>query len=320
MTHKKNKNSKHNKKIKHNNKGYKNVVFIVVFVLLSIIIIKSKFIERNYKTTQIILNNENITNKMFNSLIFENSQIYMSYDDIKEFLDKTLYTESQTGLVVTSSNRKIAVINEEEQTLKVNGSNVEVKDITIKKDEKLYIAISEMKSVYNFELEKIDKTNTIIIDMLDKKRIKAYVTRNVKIKKETRFLSANIDEVKKGNWIYFISDEKKYAKVRTQNGIIGYVKNKALTNYINERDDFLEKTKSFKEENAIIKDISKEDISTFEKRQNIINKILQQTIKNDKMYVHIFYNGDENMYFERFKIEIVPILKECGIEIEFQTT
>ena len=65
-----------------------------------------------------------------------------------------------------------------------------------------------------------------------------------------------------------------------------------------------------------MKDITKEDISSFKKRENIINLILQQAIKNDKMYVKISYSGENNIYYERFKIEVIPILKECGVEIE----
>ena len=38
-------------------------------------------------------------------------------------------------------------------------------------------------------------------------------------------------------------------------------------------------------------------------------------IKNDKMYVKIQYNGEDDFYFERFKIEVKPILKECGVAV-----
>jgi len=316
MANKKTKNNKNTKKIKNNNKGYKKLAFVIILILLSIFIIKNRTIKKNYETTQIILNNENISHKLENDIIFENNQIYMSYNDIKTILDKTLYTEESTGLIITTSDRKLAIINKEEQTLKINGSNVEVKNIVIQKNETLYMAISELKNVYNCEIEKIDETNVITIDMLNKKCIKAYSKKNIKIKEKNELLSSNIDEVKKGNWVYFISEENGYAKVRTQNGIIGYVKNNLLNNFITERDDFIEKAKTFKEENSIMKDITKEDISSFKKRENIINLILQQAIKNDKMYVKISYSGENNIYYERFKIEVIPILKECGVEIE----
>ena len=315
MSQKKVKKNKHNKKNK-NNKNYIKIVFIIILVLLCFIIVNNKSIKHNYEKMQIIIDNENITENIEKPLIIEKDHIYMSYNDIKSFLDNTLYIEDQTNLIITASDKKIGVINPEEQTLKINGSNVEVKNITLKKDEDLYIAISELKKVYNYEIEYLDKTNIIIIDNLNKKCIKAYAKKNLKIKKEKNKLSTNVEEIKKGNWLYFINEENEYSKVRTQNGIIGYVKKNTLDNFINEREDFIEEKKIFKEENSINKDISKVDISSFEKRQNIINLILQEAIKNDKMYVEISYNGENNIYYERFKIEVVPILHECGIEVK----
>ena len=129
--------------------------------------------------------------------------------------------------------------------------------------------------------------------------------------------SKYIEKVKKGDWLYYIEDKDGYSKVRTQSGNIGYVKKKKLTNFVNERDDFIEATKTFKEEESISKDITNVDISTFEKRQNIINSLLQQAVKNDKMYVNISYSGENSINYERFKIEAVPMLKECGIEVKF---
>ena len=311
------KKNKQNKKRKHNNKGYKKVAFIIVLVLLLLFIIKHKPIKKNNEITKLVLNNENITSKLAHSIILENNQIYMSYEDVKQFFDEALYTEEDTGFIITTSDKKLAFIKKDDQTMKVNNSNVDVKDIIIEHNNRIYIAISELKIVYNYEIEKIEKTNIITIDMLNKKSVKAYVNKNIKIKENNSIISKTVDDVKKGNWLFFINDEGSYSKVRTQDGIIGYVKKKYLTNFINEREDFIEESKAFKEENSINKDISNEAISSFEKRQNIINSLLQEAIKNDKMYVQISYNGEENFYFERFKIEVVPILKECGIEIIF---
>ena len=311
------KKTKNNKKRKHNNKGYKKIVFVIVLILILIIVIRNKPIKKNNEITQLVLNNKNITKELLDPIIIENNQIYMSYEDIKKFFDETLYTEEDTGCIITTSDRKVAIIKKDEQTIKVNNSNVDVKNIIVEQDNKTYIAMSELKIVYNYEIEKIEKTNIITIDMLDRKSVKAYANKNIKIKEDKSIASKSIDDVKKGNWLFFINDEGSYSKVRTQDGIIGYVKKKYLTNFINEREDFIEESKAFKEENSINKDISNEAISSFEKRQNIINSLLQETIKNDKMYVQISYNGEENFYFERFKIEVVPILKECGIEIIF---
>lgn len=309
---------KHNTKsnIKHNNKGYKKIAFVIVLILLLFIIVKNKSIKNNYNSIQIILNNENITEKLENPIIIENEQIYMSYNDIKDFLDKSLFTENETNLIITASDKKLAVIDPQNQTLEINSSNVDVKNIVIDRDEKKYIAISELKNVYDYDIKNIKKTNIITIDSLNKRSIKAYAKKNLKVKKDKALLSSNIDEIKKGNWLYYINEENDYAKIRTQNGFLGYVKKKSLANFVNERDDFVEEKKEFNEENALKYDISKEDLTTFEKRKKIINIILQEAIKNDNMYVQIIYTGEPNFEYERFKIEVNPVLRECGITIK----
>ena len=314
MSQTKKQNNKRNKK--HNNKGYRRIAFVIVFILLFLVVIKNKPIKNNYTNIQVILNNENITEKIESPIIIENEQIYMGYNDIKNFLDESLYTENETNLIITASDKKIAAINPQNQTLEINGSNIEVKNIYLERDGKKYIAVSELKNVYNYEITNIKKTNIITIDSLNKKSTKAYAKKNLKVKKENNALSANIDVIKKGSWLYFINEENDYAKIRTQNGVLGYVKKKSLANFVNERDDFIEEVKEFSEENALKQDISNEDLTTFEKRKKIINIMLQEAIKNGNMYVQIIYTGESNFEYERFKIEVIPVLRECGITIK----
>ena len=119
------------------------------------------------------------------------------------------------------------------------------------------------------------------------------------------------------NWLIFINEEDGIAKVRTQTGKIGYVKKKQLDDFVTERENLEENNDNNTQQSNILEyDITKKDISTFEKRQNIINLILQEAIKNGKMYVKIINNGTDSEEYQRFKIESVPMLKECGIKIE----
>lgn len=314
------KNSKHTKKINHkkgNNKSYKTIAFVVVFIIIIVIIINLKNAPKklSYENIQIILNNDNITAKLQDEIMVEDEKVYMSFHDVGQFLDKTIYQEEGTGLIITTSNKKIATIKKDADNITINGANQKVKDMLIEKDEKIYIAISQLENVYDYECNYIADSNVVTIDNLNKKFIKTYAKKKIKIKEENKMFSKVIDKVEKGNWLIYISEEKGIAKVRTQNGAIGYVKKSLLDNFITEREDFIEATNTSSEEKVLEYDITKKDISNFEKRSNIINLILQEAIKSDKMYVKIIYNGTNNSEFERFKIEIVPVLQECGIKI-----
>lgn len=309
------KDSKHKKNKKRNNKSYKKIAFVVMLILIVGIFIKNSNNKNEEEKIQIIIDNNNITTELKDSLIKENEKIYMSFDDIQKFLDNTIYKENETNLIITTSPKKIATLKYREDTISINSSIQKEKNVIIEKNEKDYIAISELENVYDYEFKYISINNTVTIDSLNKKMIKAYTKKNIKVKEKNNIVSRTVDKVEKGNWLIYISEEKGMAKVRTQNGKIGYVKTKYLDNFITEREDFNESNNSVSEK-KLEYDISKKDITTFEKRQNIINLILQEATKNDKMYVKIIYNGTSEQEYNRFKIEIAPILNECGIKVE----
>ena len=310
------KSSKHIKNKKQNNKGYKKIAFVVIFILIVIIAIKNSNKVQNTENTQIIINNNNVTKELQNNLIKENDKIYMSFEDIQKFIDNTIYKEDETGTIITTSPKKLATLKTGEDQININGASQKEKDIVIEKNNKDYIAISELENVYDYEFKYIPTTNIATIDSLNKKMIKAYAKKTIKIKEQNNLFSKNIEKVEKGNWLVCIEQEGKMTKVRTQNGNIGYIQTNKLNNFVTEREDF-NLVDNSQTNNKLEYDISKKDISTFEKRQNIINLILQEAIKNDKMYVKITYNGAEEQKYDRFKIEITPILSECGIKVEF---
>lgn len=292
------------------------LICVIIFTIFFVITNKNKSNNKNNNDINLLLNNENITSKLKSSVVIENEQIYLSYDDIKSFIDSTLYTEEESKNIITTSDKKLAVINIEEQTLEINNSSLDVENITITKDDIIYIAISELQNAYDFEINYNNQTNIITIDNLNKKSIKAYVKKDSKIKEKPQFFSTVIDEIKKGDWLYYIDEQKPYAKVRTQKGIVGFIKSKILINFEIERKDFVEEDKEFNEEETLITDISKKDITSFKERKDVINDILKEAVKKEKKYIEITGKEDEIELLERFKLEAKPILAECGISLK----
>lgn len=317
MSKKKSKHIKSKKKNKNNGRSYKKIAFVIVLILIIIIGAKNVKKEKHSNELEIILNNENITGRLKDHILTENNQVYISSEDVQNTIDNTIYKEDD-GSIITTSSKKIAIIKPGEDNIEINSSKQDSKDIVLEKDGTEYLAISELENVYDYEFEYNSANKIITIDSLSKKKIKAYANKNIKIKSEEKSSSKVIDRVKKGNWLIFISENNGLAKVRTQNGKIGYVKKKYLNNFVTEREDFKEKENNdISPEKKLEYDISKKDITTYEKRKNIINLILQEAIKNDKMYVKIIFNSTEEQGYNRFKIEILPIFNECGIKVEF---
>ena len=294
-------------------KKQKNIVFFIIAIVLVFLIIKyfsgNKY-ERN-EITNIFIDNNNITSNINNEIKIKDDIIYMSINDIKQFIDKTIYIEDKTDTIIMTSDKKLASIKINEKIITVNGTKINIYCTPFEENQIIYVPISEMENVYDIDLQYNKETNIVTIDFLFNKLDKAYVSKNVKLKKENKRFSNNLEKIEKGNWIIYISEENGMAKVRTQNGNIGYIKKKYLNNFIIERENM-----SFEEnepEGSFLEySIQNNDISTYEKRFKIINDIWTKAVNKDIMKVKI-NNSNDREGIERFKIEIIPFLKESGI-------
>ena len=303
-------------KIKRKNKNSKKIFLVIIAIIIIIFIIKNNKKEEISTKTRIIIQNQECTSQLQNDLIRNEDVIYMSLEDIKNLIDNTIYQEKD--LIITSSDKKIATLKIDKDNVKINGSKITIKGKPYKTEqEKIYLPISEMKNIYDMDFIYIDKSNTVTIDYYSKELKKAYTRKKVAIKSEAKNNSRTIQKVKKGDWLVYISDENGWTKVRTQEGNIGYVKTKKLTNFITERENMNTNENSKVIDKYLRKDISKKDISTYSKRQKVIESILNEAINKEYFGVKIIFKDDQEGK-ERFEIESEPMLKECGIKIVFE--
>lgn len=212
-------------------------IIIVVVIIVAIVITKNIIKSNQLKITNLIINNNNVTKRLKQNLIIEDDVIYMSMADIKNFFDIYIYEDKDNNQIITTSDKKVATIKFNSNSININGSEKNIY-ATIKKEEDIiYLPISEMKDVYDIEIEKIEKTNRIIINSINKAQKKAYASKSINVKSKPQMFSLSVDKIKKGNWLYYIStDEKGWAKIRTEDGYVGYVKENKLTNYVTVRE------------------------------------------------------------------------------------
>ena len=97
-----------------------------------------------------------------------------------------------------------------------------------------------MKEVYDIEIEYLPDTKVVTMDSKDREQKKAIVNSNVAVKSSTNFIAKTVDRVKKGENVIVVSSENGNAKIRTQNGKLGYIKANKLTNEITVREDMHE--------------------------------------------------------------------------------
>ena len=209
-------------------------IFITIVIIIAIGIIgmiaNEFIILDNNKTTNLIINNKNITANLKNDILIEDNTIYLSKDDIANFFDKYIYEDKDTKQIITTYEKKSAAIGFDKNVITINGSQQKIYAHAIERDNKIYLPISEMKDVYNVEIENIEKTKVITMDSLEKEQKKAIVNSDVSVKSTTDFIAKTTDRIKKGDTVVLVSSKDGYSKVRTENGKLGFVKSDKLDN------------------------------------------------------------------------------------------
>lgn len=225
---------------------------IVVAIFLAIVIFAIK-IAGNYKNKDIIgkinlvINNSNVTSDLKQDIfIDENDVIYISKDDIENFFDNYIYYDEKYNQIITGSATKIANMVVGENTATVNSAEVDLKSPVIEKDSEYYIPFSELDSVYNVDIEYVN--NRVVIDSLDRKYQIATVAKDINVKSNPTNLSRTVDKVKTGDTVVISNREDDlvksgWQKIRTSNGVLGYVKENTLGKINTIREDIVETTK-----------------------------------------------------------------------------
>lgn len=215
---------------------------IIAFIILLIIayIANDFIILGKNTTTNLVINNRNVTGDLKKDILIQDGEIYISKQDLGNFFDKYIYEDEENNNIVTTYNKKIAEIGFERNVININGVDRNTYTHAIKQDDTVYLPINELKDVYDIEISHIEDTKVLVIDSISREQKKAVVNGNLAVKSSKNFIAKTIDRVKKGECVIVISVEDGYARVRTERGKIGYIKANKLSNEVVVRQDMEE--------------------------------------------------------------------------------
>ena len=206
---------------------YKIIVIVMFLVVIGFILnIAPNYIIDNSGKIGIIINNNDVTKSLKNDIYVENDIVYISSKDVANFFDGSIYYDNKYDQIITCSDTKVATLGINKQEIYINSSKVSINGSVTKKDNNFYLPFSEMEKVYNVEITYNKNSKIVTIDSLDRKQEKANSAKDCDIKYLATDLSKTVDKVKKGDTLIVVSnkDNNGWIKVRTENGIMGYVK------------------------------------------------------------------------------------------------
>ena len=243
----------------------------------------------------LIINDKNITEELKENIVFSDEPlgIYLSFDDIKNIFDKNIYYDKDEDLIVTTSNTKIASFKLNDNKMSINGVEKIMDAVAFKNEDIIYIPITELDVVYNIYehlISNADGTRVLVIDELNSGFIKATVTGESVIKYKPRLLSKSIGKTTIGEEVAcFYTTSKGWRLIRTESGILGYVKANKLDNEYIVRQDYNDEIKT-----AEITTSLKDGITLSLYNNEESTKIIIKTLFNLKENGTLVINEDLN--------------------------
>ena len=210
-------------------KCFLTILAIIILAIIAMIVNDFVIIDNN-KTTNLIINNKNVTSSLKQKVLIKDDIIYLSKQDISNFFDKYIYQDEKTEKIVTTYDKKIAEIGFDENEININGSDKQISAHAIEKDGQIYLPISEMTDVYNIEISDIKESNIVTMDSLEREQKRAIINSNCAVKASSNFIAKTVDRVKKGDAVIVVSSDKGYTKIRTANGKLGIIKTNKIEN------------------------------------------------------------------------------------------
>ena len=215
---------------------------VIVAIILGLMVFAIK-IAPNYArdefadVTNLVINNNNITRNVKNNIIIEDNTIYLSTDDMQNFFDEYLLIDNENERVITTSNTKTVVLPFDGTSITVNSVPKTIEHSLLIRNETIYLPITDLTDVYNIEVNYYAESNIITIDSLNRKFVEALCSKNMSVKYLPTMFSKTVDKVERGDTLVLVQDketnenivEDGFIKVRTENGEIGYVKQKDIT-------------------------------------------------------------------------------------------
>ena len=207
----------------------------LIFIMLALIIILINIAPNYLKLTKtddikLIINNNDVTNGLRTPIINMNNENYLSLADYKNFFDE--YLEEDSSSIVTTSNTKTVKIQKNSNRIRVNGSEVSIKNTSMTSDNVTYLPISDMSKVYGYEYSYNEKNKSLIISSLNKKLVQAISAKDQSLKYKPTEISRDIEKISRGDIVVIVQDTTKdsdieingWYRIRTATGNMGYIK------------------------------------------------------------------------------------------------
>lgn len=309
------------KKKKISIKSFKRILTILAILLVYLLVLKIFGnvgpIFKDDENVVVLYNNYEYVNKD-DVYIDPLEEVYFSINDVKNMFDKYIFYDEANQMLVSTYNMHVLEMKLNENSVVVNGTTMEIQGALKEKSGIIYLPITEMGIVYDYDFSYSKENQTIMIDSQKNEKKISTIEKDTSILKEGKTFSKKIAKISKDTVVTVLDEIGKYKKIKTDSGIIGYVLANKTSETETSRESFVENKKEL---NVLwdYTDISK-ITKTIETKENALNVIIPRMIslsnsEKDRIKVTIRDKNKEKLKFATDQnIQIIPYITDNDID------
>lgn len=226
---------------------FKQAIFGTIFaIIIIIVIIVATLLKKFTPNNEIMDLNEYYQVDSSESLIIfqegiyekkalvEDNMIYLDYDTVVESINKRFYWDNNENLLIYTTPTEVIRAELGSKSYTVNKNSYETTyPITRTKGETLYIAIDFVQIFSNIKHESYGNPNRVMIQKDWGEFLYTTVQKSTQLRVESDIKSEILLELEEGEELAYMDTEVIYendfSKVITKDGIIGFVRNKHVS-------------------------------------------------------------------------------------------
>lgn len=189
----------------------------------------------------IVLNNELNENKAFSI----DGEIYLDYQFIHDYLNPRFYWDVNENILLYTTDKELISVNADNSSYTVAKSQTDFGKVIVKANsESAYVAIDFIKQYTNFSYELFENPSRIVINNNFGDIYVATAKKATQLRIKGGIKSDILKDVTKGEELTVLETGDKWSKVASNDGFIGYVMKKKLSDSTTKtlKSDFTEET------------------------------------------------------------------------------
>lgn len=168
-------------------------------------------------------------------------EVLLPFSLVKEYIDPYIFWDPGVGKITITTENKVIQMATEDLTYYIN-----YEPLTLELPLKLigevpYIPVSFLKQFFPIEVAYHEATQIVTLDHTTQARQKGKIIKeNIKLRKEGTIKSPIITTLKQGTEVIIYEKADEWYRIRTQDGVVGYISNKAIGEIIEVLPDPIE--------------------------------------------------------------------------------